>query len=206
MRFLLVPLLALALAGCGGTKQTYQAPVTDSWSKLTGAAYAAAGFGLPVGLAGADVRATFESFPGERTGYWKFTRRGKELGRLNVAVEGDGESSSVSYDYVTGEVAEGDKKTEALVRQYARPLIVEAVDSALANRPRDEAMRRHADAQTTTAMMGQLFQDVDSSLEEAVERFDEQDRQRKRSAANRTVREASTNATKPMVTLGGGSN
>ncbi len=203
MRVVLLSMIALALAGCGGAKESYEVPVSDAWSKVSGAAYAAAGFGVPTGLLGADVRASFESFPGERTGYWKFTRQGKELGRLNVAVEGDDSSSSVSYSYATGDVAAADEQAERLVRQYAQPLIVEAIDSTIEGRARDEAMRRHADAQSSTAMIGQMMKDVDSSMNEAVARFDEQDRQRKRSKANATVAQARTNATKPTTNLSG---
>ena len=205
-RPILLPALAamtLALAGCGGSKEDYAVPVGDAWSKVSSSAYAAAAFGVPVGLLGADVRATFESFPGERTGYWKFSRKGKELGRLNVAVEGDPESSTVSYSYTRGDVAAADQQAEKLVRQYAEPLIVEAIDSTIEGRARDEQLRRNADAQTTTAMMGQLFNDVDKSMQGAVARFDEQERDRKRSKANKAVREARTNATRPMVSLGG---
>lgn len=203
MRIALLSTIALALAGCGGAEETYQVPVSDAWSKVSGAAYAAAGFGVPSGLLGADVRASFESFPGERTGYWKFTRAGKELGRLNVKVDGDAESSSVSYSYAKGDVASADQQAEKLVQQYAQPLIVEAIDSTIEGRARDEQMKRHADAQSTTAMMGQLFNDVDKSMQGAVARFDEQERDRKRRSANEAVRKAQTNAAKPMVSLGG---
>ena len=203
MRIALLSIFALTLAGCGGAKESYEVPVSDAWAKVSGAAYAAASFGVPVGLQGADVRASFESFPGERTGYWKFSRKGKELGRLNLVVDGDVESSSLSYSYATGDVAAEDERAEKLVRQYAQPLIVEAIDSTIEGRARDEQLRRHADAQTTTAMMGQFFNDVDKSMNEAVANFDEQERARKRSKANTAVREARTNATKPMVSLGG---
>lgn len=205
-RAILLPALAavtLSLAGCGGVEESYEVPVSDAWAKVSSTAYGAASFGVPVGLAGADVRASFESFPGERTGYWKFSRKGKELGRLNVAVDGDTASSTVSYNYARGDVAAADQQAEKLVRQYAQPLIVEAIDSTIEGRARDEQMKRQADAQSTTAMMGQLFNDVDKSMNEAVASFDEQERARKRSKANKAVREARTNATKPMVSLGG---
>ena len=203
MRVALLSIIAVALAGCGGAKESYEVPVSDAWSKVSGAAYAAAGFGVPSGLLGADVRASFESFPGERTGYWKFTRAGKELGRLNVAVEGDDSSSSVSYSYAGGDVAAADQQAEKLVRQYAQPLIVEAIDSTIEGRARDEQMKRHADAQSTTAMMGQLFADVDKSMQGAVKRFDEQERDRKRRNANAAVNKARTNATRPTTNLSG---
>ena len=205
-RFIRLPALAalaLSLAGCGGAKETYQAPVSETWSKVSSSAYAAAAFGVPVGLLGADVRASFESFPGERTGYWKFSRKGKELGRLNVAVEGDAESSTVSYNYASGDVAAADQKAEKLVRQFGQPLIVEAIDSTIEGRARDDQLRRQADAQSTTAMMGQLFNDVDKSMNAAVARFDEQERDRKRRDANAAVNKARANAAKPMVSLGG---
>ena len=206
MRALAIPALAacaLALAGCGGSSEEYPVGASAAWSKVSGAGYAAAGYGLPSGLLGADVRASFESFPGERTGYWKFTRKGQELGRLNVVVEGDEASSTVSYSYDQGDVAKADEQAERLLRQYAQPLIVEAIDSTIENRARDAQMKRHADAQTSTAMIGQMMKDVDSSLNEAVKNFDEQERQRERSKANQAVRDARANAAKPMVTLGG---
>ena len=203
MRAAFLTIFALALAGCGGTKESYEVPVSDAWSKVSGAAYAAAGFGVPTGLLGADVRASFESFPGERTGYWKFTRKGKELGRLNVAVEGDTSSSTVSYTYASGDVASDDQKAENLVRQYSQPLIVEAIDSTIEGRARDEQLKRHADVQSTTVMMGQLFKEVDKSMDAAVARFDEQERDRKRRNANAAVNRARTNSTKPMTDLGG---
>ena len=202
MRAAFLTIFALALAGCGGTKESYEVPVSDAWSKVSGAAYAAAGFGVPTGLLGADVRASFESFPGERTGYWKFTRKGKELGRLNVAVEGDTSSSTVSYTYASGDVASDDQKAENLVRQYSQPLIVEAIDSTIEGRARDEQLKRHADVQSTTVMMGQLFKEVDKSMDAAVARFDEQERDRKRRNANAAVNRARTNSTKPMTDLG----
>ena len=203
MRAAFLTIIALALAGCGGTKESYEVPVSDTWSKVSGAAYAAAGFGVPTGLLGADVRASFESFPGERTGYWKFTRKGKELGRLNVAVEGDTSSSTVSYSYAGGDVASADQQAEKLVRQYAQPLIVEAIDSTIEGRARDEQMKRHADAQSTTAMIGQMMKDVDASMDEAVARFDEQDRDRKRRNASAAVNKARANSAKPMTDLSG---
>lgn len=207
MRHSLTALLlatVVPLAGCsGGTAESYPAPVSDTWSKVTGAAYSAAAFAVPVGLAGSEVRSVFESFPGERAGYWKFVRHGRELGRLNVIVDGDTAESSVAYSYERGDLSSQDEAVEKMVRQYAQPLIVEAIDAALENRARDEEMRRYADSQTATAMVGQMFDEVDTSLNAAVARFDEQERSRKRSKANKAVREAKTNATKPMVSLGG---
>ena len=196
--------LALALAGCGGgSAETYPAPVSDTWSKVSANAYSAAAFAVPVGLAGAEVRAVFESFPGERTGYWKFVRKGRELGRLTVAVDGDPSESEVRFAYERGDVGDEDRNVERLVRQYSQPLIVEAIDSAIENRARDESARRVADQQTATALVGDMFREFDASHKEAVARFDEQERERKRSKANQAVREARTNATKPHVNLGG---
>lgn len=192
---------ALSAAGCGGSSETYEADVSQTWAKVSGAAYLAAGYGVPSGLAGADVRASFESFPGERTGYWKFTRKGAELGRLNVAVDGDSASSSVSYSYDKGDVGAENETAERLVRQYAQPLIVEAIDATIENRARDEGMKRHADAQSSTAMIGQMMDDVDKSLNGAVARFDEQERDRKRRHANAAVAKARASSTKPTTDL-----
>jgi hypothetical protein len=191
---------ALTLSACTERSESYAVGASEAWSKVTGAGYAAASFGVPSGLRGADVNATFES-AADRTGYWKFTRQGRELGRLNVAVEGDETSSTVSYSYAKGNVGDEDKKAEQMVRQYSQLLVVEAIDSSIEGRARDEEMKRMADAQSSAAMIGSMMKEVDKSMNEAVKRFDAQDRQREVSAINSQARAARTNSTRPTTDL-----
>lgn len=191
---------ALALSACTERSESYQVGASEAWAKVSSAGYAAAAFGVPSGLRGADVNASFES-AADRTGYWKFTRKGKELGRLNVAVDGDETSSTVSYSYARGDVGAEDKKAEQMVRQYSQLLVVEAIDSSIEGRARDEEMKRMADAQSSAAMIGTMMKDVDKSMNEAVKRFDEQDRQREASAASAAVAKARANSAKPTTDL-----
>lgn len=192
--------VALSLSACTERSESYEIGASEAWSKLTSAGYAASAFGVPTGLLGADVRASFES-AADRTGYWKFTRNGRELGRINVAVEGDETSSTVSYSYAGGDVAAEDKKAEQMVRQYSQLLVVEAIDATIEGRARDEQMKHYADAQSSTAMIGQMMKDVDKSMNEAVARFDEQDRQREARNASAQVAKARANSAKPTTDL-----
>ena len=158
---------ALTLSACD-TKESYQVPVRDAWAKVSSNGYAAGAFGTPSGLLAQDVRASFESFPGDRTGYWKFTRKGKELGRVNFAVEGDDASSTVSYSYAQGEIAEEDKKVEQEIRKYSQRLLVEAIDSQIENRERNQKMKDMADAQTAMALMGDMMKEANASMDKAI--------------------------------------
>ena len=166
---------ALSLSACTESSETYAVPVTDAWSKLASAGMGAESFAVPSGLLGADVRARFETIPTDSTGYWKFTRNGKELGRVNVAVEGDQESSTISYSYTAGEISEEDEKAERMIRQYSQPLIVEAVDARFEDRERDSLMKSQADAHTAMAMSGQMMKDVHASMEEHIKKSKERE-------------------------------
>lgn len=192
--------VALTLSACTERSESYAIGASEAWSKLSSAGYAASAFGVPNGLRAADVNASFES-AADRTGYWKFTRNGRELGRINVAVEGDETSSTVSYSYAKGDVTDEDKKAEQMVRQYSQLLVVEAIDASIEGRARDEQMKHYADAQSSTAMIGQMMKDVDKSMNEAVKRFDEQDRQREVSRINSQARATRTNSTRPTTDL-----
>ena len=192
--------VALTLSACD-TSESYKVSVSDAWVKVSSSGFAATSYGVPAGLLASDVRASFESFPGDRTGYWKFTRKGKELGRLNVAVEGDETSSTVSYSYAKGDITAEDKKAEQMVRQYSPMLIAEAMDAKFDNRTPDPDMKSAADAQSMTAMVGSMMKEVDKSMNEAVKNFDEQDRQRELSTLNSQARNARTNSTKPTTDL-----
>lgn len=203
MRNVMILAAFAVLAACGGKSETYQASVSDTWSKVSSSGYSAGSYGLPAGLLGADVKASFESFPGDRTGYWKFMRKGKELGRINVAVEGDEASSTVSYSYAKGDVAAEDEKAERMVRQYSQTLVAEAIDASIESRARDDNFKRHADAQSMAAMMGDMMKQVDKSMNEAVKDFDRQDREREISNINSQARNAKANSTKPSVNLKG---
>lgn len=193
----------LSLSACTESSETYPVGVSEAWSKVAGSGYSAGSFALPAGLVANQVRASFESFPGDRTGYWKFTRKGKELGRINVAVEGDEASSTVSYSYAKGDVAAEDEKAERMVRQYSQTLVAEAIDASIESRARDDNFKRHADAQSMAAMMGDMMKQVDKSMNEAVKDFDRQDREREISNINSQARNAKANSTKPSVNLKG---
>jgi hypothetical protein len=159
--------LALSVSACGQSGETYQVAVGDAWSKVESSGYGLSSYGLPAGLLGTDVQAVFEAVPGDRAAYWKFTRKGKELARLNVAVEGDQSSSTVSYSYATGDVSGDDQKIEQAIRQIAQPLFVEAVDATMENRSPDQNMKNMADAESTKQLIGQAVKETYSAIDKA---------------------------------------
>ena len=193
---------ALSLSACD-MSENYPVSVSDAWAKVSSNGYSAISYGVPAGLQMAQIRTTFESFPGDRTGYWKFTRNGKELGRLNVAVEGDESESTISYSYAVGDIGQEDKKADQMVRQYAQTLLAEAIDAKMENRSPDMDRKKHADVQSSAAMMGTMMKDVNKSMNEAAAQFDQWDREEAASKAHSAVIQAKTNSTKPTTNLSG---
>lgn len=197
--------VALSLSACGETSETYQVGVNDAWSKVASAGYAASSFGVPSALLGFDVRASFESTPADRTAYWVFTRKGNELGRLNVAVEGDQASSTLTYSYAAGNVSGEDEKIEQVIRQVAQPLFVEAVDATIENRSPDEKMKKSADAQSTKQLIGQAVNETYSAINkarlEAEEKWAAQDAEMAAQAAEDAAFSAQQNSGKPTTDL-----
>lgn len=188
--------VALSLSACTESSETYAVGVDDAWPKLTSAGMGAVPFAVPSGLLGADVRVAFEVIPTDRTAYWKFTRNGKELGRVNVAMEGDQTSSTVSYSYAQAELADEDMKAEQMIRQFSQSLIVEAVDAKFENRDRDQDMKNLADAQTAMTMSGQMMRDASKAMDEAVEKSKAREKESEARAAMNPH-----NATKPTTDL-----
>ena len=197
--------LALSLSACGETSETYQVGVSDAWSKLASSGYAVSSFGMPSGLLAMDVQASFESVPGDSAAYWTFTRKGKELGRLNVAVEGDQSSSTVSYSYAKGDVSGEDEKIEQVIRQVAQPLFVEAVDATIENRSSDQNMRKTADAESTKQLIGQAVEETYSAINKARKESEEtwaaRDAEDAARAADDAAHSAQQSSSKPTTDL-----
>ena len=149
----------------------------------------------PQGLIGVDVRPTFESFPGERTAYWKFMRKGAELGRINVVVEGDATSSTVSMSYAKGDTSGENGKLEPLIRQFAQPLFVDAVDAAVEGRPREEDMKAMADMQSATQTSGLMMNNMWGQIHDGKAKAKERLRQAEGEVAVATAQHASTRPT-----------
>lgn len=165
-------ILTFALVACAESGETYQVGVDEAWSKVAGVGYSASNFGLPAGLRSADVEASFEPSPGDRTGYWKFTRKGKELGRLNIAVEGDQTSSKVRYSYVAGDLSANDKPIDQTIRQISQPLFVEAVDATIENRAPEQSMKKVADAESAKQLANRLVEETYSAIGKATKESD----------------------------------
>lgn len=197
--------VALSLSACTETSETYQVGVSDAWSKLASSGYAVSSFGMPSALLAMDVQASFESIPGDSTAYWAFTRNGKELGRLNVAVEGDQSSSTVSYSYAKGDVSGEDEKIEQVIRQVAQPLFVEAVDATIENRSSDQNMRKMADAESTKQLIGQAVKETYSAIgkahKESQEKWARQDAEMAAEQANDAALSAKDNSARPTTDL-----
>lgn len=186
---------ALALSACTESSESYEIGASQAWSKLSSAGYAISTYGMPMGLKSVDVKPTFESFPGERTAYWKFVRNGTELGRINVVVDGDDTSSTVSMSYAKGNVSGEDAKLEPLLRQFARHLFVEAVDAEIEGRPRDEDMKSMADIQSMTQTSGQMMNETLGSMSKRRAEAREQMRQVQGEVAAQTAQHTSTRPT-----------
>ena len=198
--------VSLALAGCGGTVESYPQPVSDTFSRLSSAGYAAGGFALPGVLSAMDVKVSFQSFP-DRTANWKFTHKARELARIEASVEGDGESSTVTYNYVEGEGAAEFPKLASAIDSFSRKLVIEGVDAQLEGRPMDVAMKEDANAQLARAMIGDMMQGAAKAMEISKEQratWDRQDREHEERVArmgDERVREYSNRATQPSVQL-----
>lgn len=196
MRTLMIGLAAaLALVGCTESSEDYKIGASEAWSKVSSSGYSIATYANPAGLSMVSVKPTFQSFPGERTAYWKFMRDGKELGRINLVVEGDDASSTVSMSYAKGDTSGDNAKLEPLIRQYAQPLFVDAVDAAIEGRAREEGMKAMADTQSATQTSGQMmsetFGQIGKHRAEAKERL----RQAQGEAAAATAQYTSTRPT-----------
>lgn len=207
-RKILTLAVALTLAACGGgTTESYPAPVSDTFAKLSSAGYAAAGYALPGTLSAMEVSASFQAFP-DRTANWKFTHKGRELARVEASVAGDGGSSSVTYTYVEGEAAGEFPKLASAVDSFSRKLLIAGMDAQLEGRPMDMAMKEDANAQLARAMIGEMMQGAAKAMEISPEqraKWDQQDReheQRVARARDERVRNYSTRATQPSMQLG----
>ena len=186
---------ALALSACTESSESYEIGASDAWSKLSSAGYAIGSYGTPAGLLYVDVKPTFESFPGERTAYWKFMRKGTELGRINLVVEGDETSSTVSMSYAKGDTSGENAKLEPLIRQFAQPLFVDAVDAAIEGRPREEDMKAMADMQSATQTSGQMMNETFGQMGKQRAEAKEALRRAKGDAAALTAQYSSTRPT-----------
>lgn len=209
MRIILIgALAALSLTACNETSETYPLEVSTAYSKLSGAGYSAASYGLPGALSAMGVNVTFQSFP-DRTASWKFTHKGKELARIDAAVEGDSESSTISYSYAKGDAAGEFEKLEHAVRTYSRPLIIEGMDAQIEGRPMDLARKDDANARIATALIGEMMGEAANKLritDEQRAKWDQQDREheaRVMEMQEERLRHMSAKSTQPTTQLGG---
>ncbi|MCY7279328.1 MAG: hypothetical protein LH610_00250 [Sphingomonas bacterium] len=190
--------LALALSACSDTSESYTIGSSDAYSKLAGSGYSGGIYPLPNGLSAMKINLAFEATPTDQTAYWKFTRNGKELGRINAVVEGDATSSTISYSYAKGEGAGEDEKLERLVRTYMPKLISETIDAKIEDRAFDARIRNNADAMISVATIGNMMKDVGTSMDKYARESDERATESKARAA---VNNARYNGAKPTTDL-----
>ncbi|WP_118857984.1 hypothetical protein [Sphingomonas mesophila] len=209
MRTTALPLIAaaaLALAGCGGTKESYAMPVATTFAKLSSAGYAASSQALPGTLMAMDVAVAFQAFP-DRTANWKFTHKGKELARIEALVEGDEASSTVTYTYLPGEAAAEFPKHSAAIDGFSRKLLLDGMDAQLEGRPMDQQAKDLANAQLAQSMIGDFMGEAARRMEVTPEQRAEWDRQDAESdqrvarAHDQRVRDYSARTTQPTVDL-----
>ena len=168
-RMTLLGAAALLLAACGGDE--YPMPAAQAASTLASLCYSSALTTMPPALG--KVQVSFEALSDGQSVQWSFRRGRDDLGRIIATVEPSGEAASkVKVDYVEGSDHGGG--TAGRLRQQLkinlRPLFVEAVDSTLAGRPFNEAVRAKVDTALAEGLGPTMFSGVDASLDEEVER------------------------------------
>lgn len=203
MRRLLIGAAVLALVGCT-TEETYPVSASEAYSTLTGLGYAPGVYPLPVGLT--HVGMQFEAVPADSAVRWQFRNsEGADLATVTATVAPDGDAAStISIVYAEGSAPDGkdrNEKTRRLIQAHVQPLIVEAVDAKLENRPFDKSLRVDADMKTATASVGDMMKDVDSSLAAHIAK----EKEREAEKAN-SVYVNPNNATKPTTDLSKFSN
>lgn len=197
IRFTMLAAAMAVLAGCGSS-ESYDVGASQVYSKVLSAAMSDSIATLPVGLSANNVSVRFQSIPTDRTAYWLYTKGGKEIGRVNVAVEGDEGSSTVSYNYAEGEGAGEFDKIARQVKQHMPMLVAEAVDANIEARPVDGELKKNADKLTMMALMGDMINGASSAMDEAVRKQEERSRMRD---AERSVSTSQQTATQPMMDL-----
>lgn len=197
IRFTMLAAAMAVLAGCGSS-ESYDVGASQVYSKVLSAAMSDSIATLPVGLSANNVSVRFQSIPTDRTAYWLYTKGGKEIGRVNVAVEGDEGSSTVSYNYAEGEGAGEFDKIARQVKQHMPMLVAEAVDANIEARPVDGELNKNADKLTMMALMGDMINGASSAMDEAVRKQEERSRMRD---AERSVSTSQQTATQPMMDL-----
>jgi hypothetical protein len=164
-------LLAMTLSACDGTSEAYAVGSSDAYYTLSESGYSRGIYPLPAGLAAMKVDLTFGTAPTDQTAYWKFTRDGKEIGRVNALVDGDATSSTISYNYARGDADE--VKLERLVHQFMPQLISETVDAKIENRAYDAKLRDYADTMTAMATIKTTILNASAAMDKAVKESDE---------------------------------
>ncbi len=167
---------ALTLSACTDKTESYAVKSSEAFAKLASAGYSEGIYPLPTGIGALDVSLSFEAVPTDQTAYWKFTRNGKEIARVNAVVEGDDVSSTVSYSYAAGEGAAAEKKLERQIKLHMPLLIAEVVDAKIENRAFDKSMKTNADAVSATATVGSMMKEANSKMDEAIKENEERTR------------------------------
>lgn len=193
--FGLIAALALGLGGCGG--ETYPLPASEAYASLTS-------LGVPNDarvLTPMDgVSLDFEALPDESSVRWTFSHDGDNLGAVIAHVDASGDkASTITTDYVEGS-APDDKwkngKMRTMIEGGSRQLLEEGIRAHFENRPFNHELRRSIDMAAVQANIGAMMNDVSKSMDEAVAKFDANDREAESRAATNPY-----NATKPSVDL-----
>jgi len=93
-----------------------------------------------------------------------------------------------------------------LIKGQIQRLAVEAVDAKLTNRPFNQDLKRDVDMQVTMASVGSIMEDASKSMDEAVARFDQHDKEREISQAQSQANREARAVGKPTMDLGGSSS
>jgi len=205
MRKVIISMAALLLSACGG--QDYPMTASEAFNSLSSIGTTPGMDSLPGGLN--PINASFESIPGDNAVVWKFTHDGEDIGRIIAKVDPNGSTSTVNVYYVDG-TAPGDHwrndAARRLIKGQIQRLAVEAVDAKLTNRPFNQDLKRDVDMQVTMASVGSIMEDASKSMDEAVARFDQHDKEREISQAQSQANREARAVGKPTMDLGGSSS
>ena len=200
----MIGIVALLLSACGA--ETYPVAASEAYEGISSLGSDTLE-PLPGGLAPVDV--SFESSPADNAVQWKFSHENDDIATIVAKIDPKGDSASdVTVYYAEGTAPSGNwrnSEARALIKGQIMRLVNDAVDARILKRPIDQELRKDVIAQVSLSSIGSMMEDVGTSMDAAVKRFDAQDKERKLNRVNSAAREAQANVGKPMTDLSGSS-
>ena len=202
MRKTVIAIVALLLSACGA--KTYPVAAAEAYEGISSLGSDTLE-PLPGGLAPVDV--SFESSPADNAVQWKFSHESDDIATIVAKIDPKGDNASdVTVYYAEGTAPSSNwrnSEARALIKGQIIRLVNDAVEARIMKRPIDKELKKDVIAQVTLSSIGSVMKDVSSSMDEAVKRFDANDKERKLNRVNSAAREAQASVGKPMTDVGG---